>query len=59
MVCRLENPEHIGLPLKTEETDCKYFPVSNSAQEVRDKLLKACTQKKVQFRSECLKRPIA
>lgn len=47
---RLESPEHIGIPLAVEEADSKYFPISNSAQEVRDKLVRACLKKGVTFR---------
>ncbi|KAL3153436.1 hypothetical protein ABBQ38_011771 [Trebouxia sp. C0009 RCD-2024] len=50
--CRhwLESPEHIGIPLTVEEADSKYFPISNSAKEVRDKLVRACLRKGVKFR---------
>lgn len=50
--CRdwLESPEDIGIPLASEIDDSKYFPVSNSAKEVRDKLLTACLQQGVNFR---------
>ena len=49
-VPRLESSEHIGIPLAVEEADSKYFPISNSAQEVRDKLVNACLRKGVTFR---------
>ena len=48
--CRLESPEHIGIPLAVEAADSKFFPVSNSAKEVRDKLVRACLRKGVTFR---------
>ena len=47
---RLESAEHIGIPLTVEEADSKYFPISNSAKEVRDKLVRACLKKGVEFR---------
>ena len=48
---RLQSPEQIGIPLTTETDDSKYFPVSNSAKEVRDKLLQACQRRGVKVRS--------
>ena len=47
---RLESAEHIGIPLTVEEADSKYFPISNSAKEVRDKLVRACLKTGVKFR---------
>ena len=47
---RLENPEHIGIPLAIEAADSKFFPVSNSAKEVRDRLVRACLRTGVTFR---------
>eukprot|EP00798_Chlamydomonas_sp_ICE-L_P017475 gene17475-23780_t len=47
----LEDPkEGVGLRLAVEEETNKYFPESNSAREVRDKLLQACLQQGVQVR---------
>jgi len=51
MVCRLESSDHIGIPLACELADSKYFPVSNSAKEVRDKILQACLKRGVKIRS--------
>ena len=49
MECRLES--QLGLPLATEPNSNKYFPVSNSGREVRDKLLSSCLERGVQLRS--------
>ncbi len=54
MICRLESPDQIGIPLACEVADSKYFPVSNSAKEVRDKLLQACLRRGVKFRSDSM-----
>jgi len=40
--CRDWITEDVGISLALEEETAKYFPVSNSAAEVRDKLLAAC-----------------
>ena len=53
MMCRLESSEQIGIPLACESDDRKFFPVSNSAKEVRDKLLQACLKRGVTIRSDC------
>lgn len=50
LVCRLESPDDIGIPLACELADSKYFPVSNSAKEVRDKILQACLKRGVKIR---------
>lgn len=47
---RLESRQYIGLALAHEADDSKYFPVSNSAKEVRDKLVLACQKAGVKFR---------
>ena len=36
--------DDLGLQLAFEEGTSKYFPTSNSAKEVRDRLLAACLQ---------------
>ncbi|DBA78212.1 TPA: hypothetical protein ACH3X2_008172 [Trebouxia sp. C0005] len=46
----LESSDHIGIPLACELADSKYFPVSNSAKEVRDKILQACLKRGVKIR---------
>ena len=38
----LSDPDHVGLQLELEDTSSKWFPASNSAKEVRDKLSAAC-----------------
>ena len=40
--CKTWLEEEIGIELATEVESNKWFPVSNSAKEVRDKLLEAC-----------------
>lgn len=50
VIHRLESWQHIGLALAHEVADSKYFPVSNSAKEVRDKLVLACLKAGVKFR---------
>jgi len=40
----------VGLRLAFEEGSSKYFPASNSAKEVRDLLLAACTRQGATFR---------
>lgn len=40
----------LGLELHLEAADNKYFPASNSAREVRDKLVEACATSGVTFR---------
>ncbi len=47
MLFRLES--QVGLPLATEPDSNKYFPVSNSGREVRDKLLSSCLDRGVQL----------
>lgn len=49
---RLEG--ELGLQLSFEEGSSKYFPASNSAQEVRDRLLSACLKKgaTIRYKSE-------
>lgn len=42
--------EDVGLQLQLEAADNKYFPSSNSAKEVRDKLVGACVERGVTFR---------
>lgn len=46
----LESSDHMGIPLACELADSKYFPVSNSAKEVRDKILQACLKRGVKIR---------
>ena len=46
--CRLE--QELGLQLAFEEGSSKYFPASNSAQEVRDCLVAACLRLGVKIR---------
>jgi predicted Rossmann fold flavoprotein len=40
--CKTWLDSEIGIPLATEEATNKWFPESNSAKEVRDKLLESC-----------------
>ncbi len=47
-ICRLE--QELGLQLAFEEGSSKYFPASNSAQEVRDCLVAACLRLGVKIR---------
>lgn len=49
-LCRLSSGEHIGIPLAVEEETQKYFPASNSAQQVRDRLVAACQRRGVEMR---------
>jgi predicted Rossmann fold flavoprotein len=42
--CKTWLEEEIGIPLATETESNKWFPTSNSAKEVRDKLLDACLE---------------
>ncbi|TNE70576.1 aminoacetone oxidase family FAD-binding enzyme [bacterium] len=42
--CKNWLQDEIGIPLATETESNKWFPESNSAKEVRDKLLEACLQ---------------
>jgi predicted flavoprotein YhiN len=48
--CRDWLSDDIGIPLSLEEDSQKLFPTSNSAVEVRDKLLDACIRRGVEFR---------
>lgn len=48
----LSDKEGIGIPLKLEEETGKLFPVSNSAVEVRDKLVESCVRRNVRFMKE-------
>jgi len=48
--CRDWLSEDIGIPLSLEEDSQKLFPTSNSALEVRDKLVEACIHRGVEFR---------
>ena len=47
--CKSWLTDDIGIDLKLEEDSQKYFPVSDDAKEVRDKLVKACRQSGVEF----------
>ena len=42
--CREWLEDDLGLELGIEHVSNKYFPLSNSSKEVRDKLLRACEQ---------------
>jgi predicted Rossmann fold flavoprotein len=46
----LSSPRAIGIPLALEPDTAKLFPQSNSAQEVRDKLVAACVRRGVTFK---------
>ncbi len=48
--CRLSDNEHLGLPLSLEPETAKWFPRSNSAQDVRDALVAACRRRGAAFR---------
>jgi predicted Rossmann fold flavoprotein len=48
----LSDKTGIGISLKLEEETGKFFPVSNSAVEVRDKLVEACIRKNVRIMKE-------
>lgn len=47
--CKTWLEQEIKIPLLTEEATNKWFPESNSAKEVRDKLLEACLDLGVQI----------
>eukprot|EP00884_Botryococcus_braunii_P020547 jgi/Botrbrau1/7176/Bobra.0300s0007.2 len=48
--CKLWLEDEIGIALAAEEASQKWFPLSNSAREVRDKLVDACMRTGVQVR---------
>lgn len=50
VLVRLSQPDQLGIRLALEESTSKYFPVSNSAEEVRDRLAHACRREGVQLR---------
>jgi predicted Rossmann fold flavoprotein len=50
--CRAWLEDDVGLALGIEEVTNKYFPLSNSSREVRDKLVEACESVGVEFRCE-------
>lgn len=50
--CRAWIEEDVGVALGLEETTNKYFPLSNSSKEVRDRLVEACEKVGVEFRYE-------
>lgn len=45
----LSDPHQIGIKLELERETGKLFPASNSAAEVRDRLVQACRQQGVEF----------
>ncbi|KAK3266669.1 hypothetical protein CYMTET_24721, partial [Cymbomonas tetramitiformis] len=45
----LSAEDQVGLRLSLEETTSKYYPASNSAREVRDRLVRGCLRRGVRF----------
>ena len=54
----ITSPDGVGLDLKLEEATHKYFPVSDSARDVRDALVKSCLRHGVQFEHNCSVRSV-
>lgn len=50
--CRAWMEEDVGVALGVEQETNKYFPLSNSSREVRDRLVEACERVGVVFRYE-------
>ena len=50
--CKEWLEEDVGLALGVERETNKYFPLSNSSKEVRDKLVSACERAGVKFKFE-------
>lgn len=49
----LQDSHQVGIRLALEEATDKYFPASNSAAEVRDRLVRACQKLGVHFQYSC------